>query len=323
MTVGALCGIGANLIWGLAFLVPVALPEADSISLALGRYLCFGAISVGILAIGGRRRLSGLDLRAWSTALLFAFTGHFGYYLLLVQGIRWAGAPITTVIIGMLPVSVAIAGNLLRREFAFARLVFPLVCLSLGLSLVYLMELDWQSDVSGRSGNDWAAGIASAVGALALWTSYAVSNAQFVRRNPQISSMTWSTMMGAGAFVLALAALPFAARTGSVGHQGADGVPSLIIASVVLGGLVSWAGTALWNRSSGLLPISVAGQLTVIQVVAGLTYVFVWERRIPPVLELLGFALIVVGVLDAIRRTRTAPAAGEAAGPVSALRKKG
>lgn len=219
MTVGALCSIGANLIWGLAFPVPVALPEADSIDLALGRYLCFGAISVGILAIGGRRRLMGVDLRAWSTALLFAFTGHFGYYLLLVQGIRWAGAPVTTVIIRMLPVSVAIAGNLLRREFPFVRLAFPLVGLSTGLSLVYLTELDWQSAVSGRSGRDWAAGIASAGAALALWTC--------------------------------------------------------------------------------------------------------WERRIPPALEFLRFALIVVGVLDAIRRTRTFPAVDQAAGHVSAIRKNG
>ncbi|GEA81904.1 hypothetical protein [Cellulomonas uda] len=45
----------------------------------------------------------------------------------------------------------------------------------------------------------------------------------------------------------------------------------------------------------------------VVQVCAGLTYVFVWEGRVPPALELAGFALVVVGVLTVIDRARRAP----------------
>ncbi|WP_444663701.1 DMT family transporter [Cellulomonas sp. CW35] len=305
--VGVACGVGANLVWGLAFLVPVVLPDAPTTALALGRYLAFGALSAVLLAATWRRALVGVGPQAWRTAMVFAVTGHLGYYALLVQGIRWAGAPIATVIIGLLPVSVAVTGNWLRREYPFSRLVAPLALIVCGLALVYAVELDWQSAVAGRSRGEWALGIAASLGALVLWTSYAVRNAQFVRANPQIASTTWSTLMGVGTFVLSLVALPVVAVTGGLRLDGPGEVGPVVAASLVLGVVVSWLGTVLWSRSSALTPISVAGQLAVVQVCAGLTYVFVWEGRVPPALELAGFALVVVGVLTVIDRARRAP----------------
>lgn len=304
-TVGVLCGVGANLVWGLAFLVPVLLPTVPSVALALGRYLSFGAVSVLLLAVTWRRALVGVGAPAWRTAMVFALTGHLGYYALLVQGIRSAGAPIATVIIGLLPVSVALTGNWIRREFPFSRLALPLGLIVCGLALVYAVELDWQSAVEGRTAGEWALGIAAAVGALVLWTSYAVRNAQFVRAHPHISSTTWSTMMGVCTFVFSLAALPAVALTGAARLDGSDQVLPLLLASVVLGVVVSWLGTVLWSRSSALTPISVAGQLAVIQVCAGLCYVFVWERRVPPAPELVGIVLVVAGVVTVIHRART------------------
>ncbi len=304
---GVACGVGANLVWGLAFLVPVVLPDAPTTALALGRYLAFGAVSVVLLAVTWRRALVGVGPRHWRTAAVFAVTGHLGYYALLVQGIRWAGAPVATVVIGLLPVSVAVTGNWLRREYPFSRLVPPLVLIVAGLALVYAVELDWQSAVAGRSRGEWALGIAASLGALVLWTSYAVRNAQFVRANPQIASTTWSTLMGVGTFVLSLVALPVVAVTGGLRLDGPGEVGPVVAASLVLGVVVSWLGTVLWSRSSALTPISVAGQLAVVQVCAGLTYVFVWEGRVPPALELAGFALVVVGVLTVIDRARRAP----------------
>ncbi|WP_163275512.1 DMT family transporter [Cellulomonas iranensis] len=306
--VGVLCGVGANLVWGLAFLVPVVLPGVPSLALALGRYLCFGAVSVVLLAVTWRTALAGVGAHAWRTAAVFSVTGHLGYYALLVQAIRWAGAPIATVIIGLLPVSIALTGNWVRRELPFARLVLPLALIVCGLTLVYVVELDWQSVVQGRSGADWALGIGAAVGALVLWTSYAVRNAQFLREHPHVSSTTWSTMMGVCTFGLSLVATPLVLASGAVRVDAADQVGPLVLASLLLGVVVSWFGTVLWSRSSALTPISLAGQLAVVQVCAGLAYVFAWEGRLPPPLELGGFVLVVAGVVTVIRRARTVPA---------------
>ena len=307
-SLGVLCGVGANLVWGLAFLVPVVLPTTASLALVLGRYLSFGLVSVVVLAFTWRRALVGVGREAWRTALVFSLTGHLGYYALLVFGIRWAGAPIATVIIGLVPVSVALTGNWIRREYPFSRLALPLALIVCGLGLVYDVELDWQSAVAGHSGGQWALGVAAAVGALVLWTSYAVKNAQFLREHPHISSTTWSTMMGVGTFVFSLVALPVVALAGPASAHVAGEVGPLVGASLVLGVVVSWVGTVLWSQASALTPISIAGQLAVIQVCAGLAYVFAWERRMPPVLELAGIAVLVVGVLTVIYRARTEPA---------------
>ncbi|WP_180985815.1 DMT family transporter [Streptomyces sp. CB02959] len=306
LVIGVLCGISANLLWGLAFLIPVLLPTSDSVAVALGRYLCFGVVSVGVVIFTRGAAMRGLDRRIWLTALAFAFAGHVGYYFFLVQGITHAGSPISTVIIGTLPVTVALTGNWVRKEFPFSRLLLPLGFITVGLVLVNLKEVDWGTAFSGHSGMTWVMGIASTLVALGLWTWYAVANASFLRRHPEISSANWSTLMGLCALELSLVALPIAGVSGGMHIDGSSLLP-VIIGSVVLGVLVSWVGTVLWNRSSGLVPISIAGQLAVVQMISGLIYVFAWYRRMPPLLELFGIVLLIGGVLLAIQRTRKIP----------------
>lgn len=304
--IGILCGVSANLMWGLAFLVPLLLPDSDSVALALGRYLVFGVLSVGLLVAQRNEAIRGLSGRVWVNALLFAFSGHVGYYFFLVQAITHAGAPIATSIIGILPVTVALAGNWIRREYPFSRLVVPIGFIIVGLILVNVMEGRWASVMGGRLDWDLVTGVASALVALALWTSYAVANASFLRSHPEISSSMWSTLMGIGALVLSLLALPIAIVSGAVHlhYAEVDKLLPLLWGALVMGVLVSWAGTVLWNRSSGLVPISIAGQLAVVQTIAGLVYGFAWAQRMPPPLELLGIALLLGGVLLAIQRTR-------------------
>jgi drug/metabolite transporter (DMT)-like permease len=304
---GVLSGVTANLIWGLAFVIPVMFPSSEGVELALGRYLFFGMISLGIVLFTRGAGIRGLDRKVWLTALAFAFAGHLGYYFFLVEGVNHVGSPVTTVIIGTLPVTVAVSGNLVRREFPFSRLLLPLAAIAAGLVLVNLAEFDWRHAGRGHSGLTWAIGIGAALLALVLWTWYAVANARFVRSHPEISSYQWSTLMGLGTLALSVIALPVAGVSGGL-HLTAGMIVPLLIGSLVLGVLVSWAGTVLWNRSSGLVPISIAGQLTVVEIIAGLVYVFAWDRRLPSFTELAGIVLLIGGVLLAIQCTRASPA---------------
>lgn len=66
---------------------------------------------------------------------------------------------------------------------------------------------------------------------------------------------------------------------------------------------MSWGGTLLWNGTSARLPTSLAGQLVVSEILAGLLYVFVADGRVPSVFELAGILAVVSGVLVGIRRT--------------------
>jgi drug/metabolite transporter (DMT)-like permease len=306
---GVLCGIIANLIWGLAFVIPVMVPSSDGVELALGRYLFFGVVSVGIMIFTRGAGMRGLDRRVWLTALMFAFAGHLGYYFFLVEGVIHAGSPVTTVIIGTMPVTVALTGNWVRKEFPFSRLLLPLGSITAGLVLVNVTEFDWRRASVGHSGLAWVIGIASALMALGLWTWYAVANARFLRSHPEMSSYNWSSLMGVCTLALSLFALPVASISGEIHIGRGSTIFPILIGSMVLGVLVSWVGTVLWNRSSGLVPISIAGQLTVVEIIAGLVYVFVWVRRVPSPLELAGIVLLIGGVLLAIQRTRKSPVA--------------
>jgi drug/metabolite transporter (DMT)-like permease len=309
--VGLLCGVAANLIWGLAFLVPVLLPPSDSVEITLGRYLFYGVVSVGIAAFTGMAGLRGHNRRVWQTGMVFAFAGNLGYYFFLVQGVAHVGAPVTTVIIGTLPVTVALAGNWVRHESSFSRLLLPLGLIAVGLVLVNMTEVDWRTALGSRSVPAQVIGIGSALTALALWTWYGVANATFLKGHPEISSSAWSTLIGVNTLVLTLVALPVAGVAGGLRFGGVGALLSVLAGSLVLGVLVSWIGSLLWNRASGELPISVAGQLIVVETISGLTYVFVATARVPPPLEVAGVALLLSGVLLGIRRTRQAAPAPE------------
>ncbi len=128
-------GATAGLVWGLAFLLPVLLGGWNPVIVTVGRYLAYGLLSVVLFALGGRS-VRELARQHWRLALAFAVAGNVGYYLLLVVGIRAAGAPLTDMVIGAIPVVVAVVGNCLSPSYRWRRLALPLILVTAGLALV-------------------------------------------------------------------------------------------------------------------------------------------------------------------------------------------
>src|SRR5690349_2474613 len=138
------------MLWGLAFLMPVLLAKFDPMVITVGRYLCYGLVSLVMVAVT-RNRLR-YPMAIWRSAVLFALAGHIGYYFILVQGIALVGAPVVTIIIGTLPVTVALYGNMRHRDYPYRRLAPSLLLIGCGLVAVNLMEVDW----SGTGGHSLA-----------------------------------------------------------------------------------------------------------------------------------------------------------------------
>jgi drug/metabolite transporter (DMT)-like permease len=294
-------GIGANLIWGLAFLIPVLLSGSSPVAVTLGRYVCYGLLSLLLVVFTGAQ-LRGHGWPVWRTCLLFAVTGNVGYYFFLVQGVALVSAPVVTVVIGTLPVTVALYGNARRREFPFRRLALPVGLILVGLVVVNISEIDW-SGIRGLPLSAQLLGMGCAVVALASWTWFGVANATFLKSHPQISPADWSTMIGVATLGLSVLAAPLLLVNGAgLGRgSGQDPLWALLLGSVVLGVLVSWGGTLLWNRASSLLPVSVAGQLIVFETISGIVYVFAALGKVPPPLTVLGMVVVLTGVLIGIR----------------------
>lgn len=317
MWTGTLFALAAGLLWGIVFVGPLLLPDYPAAVQSAGRYLAFGLIALPLGWLD-RRELARLASSDWVEALKLAAVGNLVYYLLLASAIQRAGGPLPTVIIGTLPVVIAIAANLRNGErdgrVPWRRLAAPLVMIGAGIACVNHAELaqDAASDPLQR-----ALGALLAVGAVACWTWYPLRNADWLRAHASRSPRAWATAQGLATLPLALVAyagfglyamsapldfaLPFGPR------------PEAFVALMLTIGLcASWLGTLCWNEASQRLPTNLAGQLIVFETLAALAYAFVVRGGWPSVLTWLGVALLIGGVVFALRSTR---ASGPAQAP--------
>jgi drug/metabolite transporter (DMT)-like permease len=295
-------GVTAGLVWGLAFLLPVLLGGWNPVIVTAGRYLAYGLLSAFLFALGGRS-LRHAAREHWRMALAFAVAGNVGYYLLLVVGIRAAGAPLTDMVIGAIPVVLAVAGNWLWPAYRWRRLALPLTLVTLGLALVSALEISGVHAYLPGPTSEKVAGLTAACGAVLLWTWYALTNARYLVRHHALPPALWSTVVGLATGAVTVAGLPLAAVTGQLTAPatGNPGTGKLIAAIVILGVVVSWAGTWLWNLASGRLSPTLAGLLVNVETVAGFAYVYAAKAQWPPAGQLTGLILVITGVALTVR----------------------
>lgn len=306
---GTLFALAAGLLWGLVFVAPVLLPDYPAALLSAGRYLAFGLIALP-LAWVDRTTLRGLTRADWLHALELAAIGNLLYYALLAAAIQRAGAPLPTMIIGTLPVLIAAVSN--RRNAArdgrlpWLRLLPSLLLIGAGIALVNADEL--RHAASNDSTRLWQ-GALLAVGALLCWTWYPIRNADWLRAHPDRSPRGWATAQGVATLPLALLAW----GAWWVWGQGSGGTvaplgprpETFVAAMLTIGLLASWLGTLCWNEASQRLPTTLAGQLIVFETLAALAYAFVVRGAWPAPATIAGIALLVAGVLAALRVFRS------------------
>ena len=299
--------------WGLVFVGPLLLPEYPAALHTFGRYLAFGLIALP-LAFMDRHEIRKLTRSDWITALKLAAIGNVLYYLFLASAIQRAGGALPTMIIGTLPVVIAVSANLLSHQrdgrFPWRRLLPPLVLILLGIGCVNHVE--WQA-LQERPTTDLAtetaryiSGAALAVGAVVCWTWYPLKNADWLRGHPDRHPRVWATAQGLATLPLAL--LGYAAY-GLWAHVTHDPMPlpwgprplAFIGLMLAIGLLASWLGTLCWNAAAQRLPTALAGQLIVFETLAALGYAFGLRGHCPEPLTLAGIALLVAGVVGGVR----------------------
>ncbi|WP_026296201.1 EamA family transporter [Aromatoleum toluclasticum] len=322
MLAGLLAALGAGMLWGLVFVVPLMLGDYPGIVLAFGRYIAFGVLAVA-LAWMDRAALAKLTRADWIEAGKLALVGNLIYYTTLASAIQLAGAPVPTLMIGTLPVVIAICANLAERRagnaadvVAWRRLALPLVVILAGLVVVQFDSSAHAADAAGqgaRGGLRYALGLLLALVAVASWTWYPIRNARWLRARAPSMARPWATAQGLVTLPLALAAAAgFALWQGLVAPTQAFDWPlgprpwAFAGLMLLVGLAASWLGTLLWNRASHLLPPAFAGQLIVFETLSALLYAFLWYGRWPGVGEAAGIVLLVVGVLLGVRVFRPA-----------------
>jgi drug/metabolite transporter (DMT)-like permease len=324
LSIGILAALGAGLLWGLVFVAPLLLPNYPATLLTFGRYLAFGLVTLPI-AWWFRAELRALTRSDWWIATKLSLIGNFLYYLALSAAIQMAGAPLPTLIIGTLPVVIAICSNLGGgKSFAWKSLAPSLVLIVAGLLFVNYDQLQRLAGVdsttnlsrSSTSLSQYLTGAALAWVAVAAWTWYPIHNARWLQKHAQHSSMTWASAQG-------LVTLPIAAFGFAIALAGANftnerfldnplGPQSELFVGLMfaIGLCASWLGTLLWNIASKNTPTALTGQLIVFETLAALGYAYIVYARAPSVYEAIGIALLVIGVMAGVRTfSRRAPVA--------------
>ncbi len=307
MLIGILCAVGAGLMWGLVFVVPLLLPDYPGVVLSMGRYIAFGVIAL-VPACVDRKQIAALTGADWRVAFKLALIGNLFYYAALASSIHLADAPLPTMLVGTLPVVISICSNWSpghpSESVAWKKLLSILAIILSGLLLVNASEL---AHMDGqRSSSQYAAGCGVAMAAVAAWTWYPIMNARYMKANPHVRSSTWATAQGLASLPMAMFGLAayglFAAAAGSAFAFPLGPHPARFMGLMLLVGLfASWIGTLLWNHASQRLPTSLAGQLIVFETLFALLYAFILRGVFPPAQVLLGVALLCVGVIFGVR----------------------
>lgn len=318
---GTLFALAAGLMWGLVFIGPLLLPEYPATLQTFGRYLAFGliALPLGWLDRAKLRQLARAD---WIEALKLALVGNVVYYLFLSGAIQRAGGPLPTMIIGTLPVVIAITSKLrgaakgARAEtpVPWLRLLPSLALIGLGIGLVNQVELEQLKSDPRADLARYALGGVLALGAVGCWTWYPIRNAEWLRAHPDRSPRGWATAQGL--MTLPLALIGYALTWGWNAVSGdAFAMPfgprpaDFLLLMFAIGLFASWLGTLCWNEASQRLPPALAGQLIVFETIAALSYALMLRQSVPQVQTLAGVALLVAGVVWAVR---TQPVAASA-----------
>jgi drug/metabolite transporter (DMT)-like permease len=305
---GVMYGMMAGALWGVVFLVPRLLPDFSPLLLSAGRYMMYGVVSVFAALPAARslmRRLTAADIAA---LVKLALAGNLLYYLMVSGAVHMVGVAPTSLIVGVLPVTVTLLGRADHGAVPLARLVWPLAMVLAGIACINVDVFTAGAGAGSDSGGSVPtklAGLACAVGALVSWTWFAVENARYLQRNGHFSGSEWSVLWGIvtgllGAMLwLFTAALPAGFVTAPLADHRWH-LFWMINLGVAIG--ASWLGNGLWNAASKRLPLTLSGQLIVFETLFALLYGFIYDHRLPRPLEAAAILLLLAGVSWSVRQ---------------------
>lgn len=296
--------IFACFLWGFIFVIPNWITGYSPIEIVLGRYLTYGIISFFLLFRKGPGKARQFPPKAWLMAFIFALCSNILYYLGIVAGLVLASPSVTVVIAGLAPIVVALYGNWHVREISYTRMILPCLWVLAGLILVNLSDLMQTETTSAIQ--SYIVGVSSAVGALVVWSLYAVHNARFIKRNPGLPTEDWVSVIGIATFICSILVLIACLSLG-------DGIIDLnrfttwstdlqryLIGVGILGFLASWLAFYLWNQAGLYLPVSLLGALVIFEPLFGMVFVYIFEWKLPGWKEILGVLLMISGTLYAL-----------------------
>ena len=300
MLIGIVAALFAAFAWSLNFVVPFVIGDYSVFDFALFRFGVSGAAAMGFL-LWKWRIIRRLGVGDWLAAFGLGFIGYLGYFLSVAGAAIFAGPVIAPAFLGLVPIVLAVAGNLRRKSVRWSALILPLALAAIGLAFVNAGVFDAASTTSARS---LVVGIVLAIAAVSLWTWFGLANQRALAERPSMDAGIWTALILMGGGVEMLAFMPAGLALG-VFHfpqlgLGWDAAGQLYLWSISLAILASVGGALAWTFASQRLPVALSAQLIVSETVFGTIFGLLVHGRWPTPTDVLGVAFLVAGVMTAV-----------------------
>lgn len=298
---GVASGVGAGAMWGIVFLAPKFAPDASPLVLTVGRYLAYGLIALALIAPIWRKATKGLDFKAWRALVWLSLTGNIIYFAFLVVSVHFAGVAASALIVGMVPIVVAVWGLRDKSSPPLSRVGPPILVAALAVVLIGRESLT-SGQIGANGVTQTLIGLGCALAALISWSTFAIGNSRWMGRLTDVSAHEWSLLTGVVTGALSLLLIVPAALTSPA--LSSDSVIRIVMVSFGVAVIASIIGNAFWNQASRLLPLTMLGQMIVAETLFAFLYGFIWEQRGPSVIELIAIALMVISVIWCVKAHR-------------------
>ena len=117
--------LAACALWGAIFLVPAMLPEFSPLQITFGRFVLYGVVALFIFLPQAAQLLPKLQKADIWHLIWLALTGNVVYFALVATSVQWIGMAVTSLIVGLVPVTVPLLGRNTRARFRCAACWHP------------------------------------------------------------------------------------------------------------------------------------------------------------------------------------------------------
>lgn len=300
--------MAACALWGAIFLVPAMLPEFSPLQLTFGRFVLYGLVALCVFLPQAARLLPKLRKSDIQHLVWLALTGNVVYFALVATAVQWIGMAVTSLIVGLVPVTVPLLGRNSSGAIPLRRMLAPMALILAGIVLINAHAL---TAIPATDQGRYLLGVLMAVLAVLCWSRYALDNTRYLFQS-QFNGTEWSTLWGlvVGVISALLWALMLLLWPESSSAARTD-IPAqrwhlFWLLNLAVAIFSSWLGNWMWNAASQRLPITFVGQLLVFETLFALAYHFIYEQRLPQARELAPMLLIVAGVVWSLRRFQSA-----------------
>jgi len=298
---GILAALFAAFVWSLNFVVPFVIGDYSIFDFALFRFVIASAFAA-IFLICRRGDAMGLKSKDYLIAFYLGFIGYLAYFLTVAGAAIYAGPVIAPASLGLVPVVLAIAGNLSRKSVSWQALSLSVLVTAVGMVLVNLSVFDPSSMATARSP---ALGILLAAGAVGLWTWFGVANQRALAERPEMDAAIWTALIlvGGGFEMLLLMPAGLALGAFNIPELGLawESAAPLYFWGASLAILASIGGAWAWTFASQRIPVALSAQLLVSETIFGTIFGLGVHGRLPTYTELAGIVVLTAGVLMTIR----------------------